>query len=55
MSSATAKGFTEMPKSRGPAVREKEKMITSRAFLIKVILAISDKIRRIEMFPTGVA
>ena len=39
-----------MPKSGGPRVREKGKKITSRAFLTKTILAIRDKIRRIEMF-----
>ena len=42
--------FTEMTKSKGKRIREKGK-ITSRAFLTKVILAIRDKIRRIEMFP----
>src|SRR6201990_1694731 len=46
-----SKGFTEMPKSGGPRVREKGKEITRRAFLTKTILAIRDKIRRIEMFP----
>src|ERR1044072_9239382 len=45
------KRFTEIPKSGGPRVREKGKKITSRAFLTKAILAIRDKIRRIEMFP----
>ena len=44
------KGFTEMPKSGGPRVREKGK-ITNRAFLTKAILAIRDKIRRVEMLP----
>ncbi|KAL7637050.1 UNVERIFIED_CONTAM: hypothetical protein RMT77_012808 [Armadillidium vulgare] len=46
-----SKRFTEMAKSGGPRVREKGKKITSRAFLTKAILAIRDKIRRIEMFP----
>src|ERR1044072_4410552 len=46
-----SKRFTEMPKSGGPRVREKGKKITSRAFLTKAILAIRDKIKRIEMFP----
>src|ERR1700755_2839096 len=46
-----SKRFTEMPKSGGPRVREKGKKITSRAFLTKAILAIRDKISRIEMFP----
>src|ERR1700755_1938900 len=40
-----------MPKSRGPRIREKGKEITSGAFLMKPILAIRDKIRRVEMFP----
>ena len=43
--------FTEMTKSEGTRVREKGKKTTSRAFLTKAILAIRDKIRRIEMFP----
>src|ERR1700755_87565 len=46
-----SKRFTDMPKSGGPRVREKRKKITRRAFLTKAILAIRDKIRRIEMFP----
>src|SRR6201990_2063425 len=46
-----SKRFTETPKSGGPRVREKRKKITLRAFLTKAILAIRDKIRRIEMFP----
>ena len=39
-----------MLKSGAPRVREKGKKFTSRAFLMKAILAIRDKIRRIEMF-----
>src|ERR1700755_1415617 len=46
-----SKRFTEMPKPGGPTVRENGKEITSRAFLTKSILAVKDKIRRIEMFP----
>src|SRR6201990_3650267 len=46
-----SKRFTEMPKNGGPRVTEMGKKITSRAFLTKAILAIRDKIRRIEMFP----
>ena len=40
-----------MPKSGRPRVRQKGKKITSRAFLTKAILAIRDKIRKVEMFP----
>ena len=39
-----------MPKRGGSRVREKGKKITRRAFLAKAILAIRDKIRRIERF-----
>src|ERR1700755_3624521 len=46
-----SKRFTEMPNSGGPIVREKGKKITRRAFLTKAILAIRDKIRRVEMLP----
>ena len=46
-----SKKFTETPKSGRPRIREKGKEITSRAFLTKAILAIRDKIRRVEMFP----
>ena len=35
-----SKRFNEMPKSGGPRVREKERKITNRVFLIKAILAI---------------
>ena len=44
------KRFTGMAKSGRPIVRAKGKII-SRAFLTKAILAIRDKIKRIEMFP----
>ena len=40
-----------MTKSGGTRVREKGKKLTSKEFLTKPILAIRDKIRRIEMFP----
>ena len=43
--------FEMFRKIGGPRIREKGKEITSRAFLTKAILAIRDKIRRIEMFP----
>src|ERR1700755_238575 len=46
-----SKRVTDMPKSGGPRVRAKGKKITSREFLTKAILAIRDKIRRIEMVP----
>src|ERR1044072_9911299 len=46
-----SKRFTEMPNSGGPIVGEKGKKITRRAFLAKAILAIRDKIRRVEMLP----
>ena len=46
-----SKGFIKRPLSGGPRVKEKGEKITSRAFLTKAILAIRDKIRRVEMFP----
>ena len=43
--------LTETLKSGGPRVRKYGKKITSRTFFKKAILAIRDKIGRIEMFP----
>ena len=45
-----SKRFIEMPKRGELRVKEKGKEITTRAFLTKAIMAIRDKVGRIECF-----